>query len=43
MVDPRYYNASISELIASKSYTDVLLLFNAAGFAGETAIARLLV
>ena len=43
LLDPRYYNASISELIASKSYTDVLFLFNAAGFAGETAIARLMV
>ena len=41
LVDPRYYNASIRELIASKSYTDVLFLFNAAGFAQETAIARL--
>lgn len=43
LLDPRYYNASISELMASKSYTDVLFLFNAAGFAEETAIARLLV
>lgn len=43
LLDPRYYNASIQELMASKSYTDVLLLFNAAGFAEETALARLLV
>ena len=43
LLDPRYYNASIQELIASKSYTDILFLFNAAGFAEETAIARLLV
>ena len=43
MVDPRYYNDSISQLMDSKDYTDVLFLFNAAGFAGETAIARLLV
>ena len=43
MLDPRYYNASVSELIAGKEYTDVLFLFNAAGFAEETAIARLLV
>ena len=43
MVDPRYYNDSISQLMESKDYTDVLFLFNAAGFAGETAIARLLV
>ncbi|HCI73544.1 MAG TPA: hypothetical protein DHV42_03270 [Lachnospiraceae bacterium] len=43
LLDPRYYNASIQDLMASKSYTDILLLFNAAGFAEETAIARLLV
>ena len=43
MVDPRYYNDSISQLMDSKDYTDVLFLFNAAGFAAETAIARLLV
>ena len=42
LLDPRYYNASIREVMASKSYTDVLVLFNAAGFAEETAIARLL-
>ena len=38
-----YGNDSISQLMESKDYTDVLFLFNAAGFAGETAIARLLV
>ena len=43
LVDPRYYNASIKELIASKSYTDVLFLFNASGFAEETGLARLAV
>jgi hypothetical protein len=41
-VDPRYYNASIKELISTHSYTDILFLFNAAGCAGETALARLL-
>ena len=41
MVDPRYYNASIQQLISEKSYTDVLFLFNAAGFAEESALARL--
>ena len=43
MLDPRYYNDSISQLMESRDYTDVLFLFNAAGFAEETAIARLLV
>ncbi len=42
MVDPRYYNASIAELMETKHYTDVLFLFNAAGLAEETALARLL-
>lgn len=41
MLDPRYYNSSISQLMASKQYTDVLFLFNASGFAEEPAIARL--
>jgi len=42
MVDPRYYNASLAELIEENGYTDVLFLFNASGFAEETSIARLL-
>lgn len=42
LVDPRYYNASLSELMSQGGYTDVLVLFNAAGFAEETAMARLL-
>ena len=42
MLDPRYYNDSIAQLMESKDYTDVLFLFNAAGFAEESAIARLL-
>ena len=42
MLDTRYYNASISALIGQENYTDVLFLFNAAGFAGETSLARLM-
>jgi hypothetical protein len=42
MLDTRYYNASISALIGQENYTDVLFLFNAAGFAEETSLARLL-
>lgn len=42
MVDPRYFNQSLSSFIESKNYTDVLFLFNAAGFAEETSLARLL-
>ena len=42
MLDTRYYNASISALIGQENYTDVLFLFNAAGFAEETSLARLM-
>jgi len=42
MLDPRYYNSSISKLMEEKQYTDVLFLFNASGFAEETSLARLL-
>ena len=42
MLDTRYYNASISSLIGQENYTDILFLFNAAGFAEETSLARLM-
>lgn len=42
MLDTRYYNASISALIGQENYTDILFLFNAAGFAEETSLARLM-
>ncbi len=41
MLDIRYFNSSISELIEKEGYSDVLFLFNAAGFAEETSVARL--
>ena len=41
LLDVRYYNQKVSELIAAGNYTDVLFLFNAAGFAEESALARL--
>lgn len=41
MLDIRYYNQKVSELIASEGYTDLLFLYNASGFAEDTAIARL--
>lgn len=41
MLDIRYYNQKISELIAQEGYTDFLFLYNASGFAEDTAIARL--
>ena len=42
LLDPRYFNASTQELINSKSYTDVLFLFNAAGLAEEDSLGKLL-
>ena len=42
MLDTRYYNASISALIGQENYTDILFLCNAAGFAEETSLARLM-
>lgn len=41
LVDLRYYNSSLSELIAQGGYTDILFLQNAAGFAEETSLAKL--
>lgn len=41
MLDIRYYNQKISELIADGGYTDLLFLYNASGFAEDTSISRL--
>ena len=41
LLDLRYYNRSLSDLMAQKGYTDVLFLQNAAGFAEETSIVKL--
>ncbi len=41
MLDIRYYNQKISELIAQNGYTDLLFLYNAAGFAEDTALGRI--
>lgn len=42
MLDIRYYNQKLSELIAEGNYTDILFLYNAAGFAEDTSISRLM-
>lgn len=42
MLDIRYYNQKLSELIEDGKYTDVLFLYNAAGFAEDSSISRLL-
>ncbi|MFR8548139.1 MAG: DHHW family protein [Lachnospiraceae bacterium] len=41
MLDIRYYNQKVSELIAQGDYTDLLFLYNASGFAEDTSISRL--
>lgn len=42
VVDLRYYNQKLSDLIAEGNYTDVLVLYNAAGFAEDVSLAKLL-
>lgn len=41
VLDIRYYNQKVSELIAQGGYTDLLFLYNASGFAEDTSISRL--
>lgn len=41
LLDLRYYNQKISDLIADGEYTDLLVLYNAAGFAEDTSFAKL--
>ena len=42
LVDIRYYNQNLSDLIASGDYTDLLFLYNASGFAEDVSMTRLL-
>jgi hypothetical protein len=41
LLDLRYYNQKISELIEDGGYTDLLVLYNAAGFAEDTSLVKL--
>ncbi len=41
VLDIRYYNQRLSDLIAQGAYTDLLFLYNAAGFAEDTGVSRL--
>lgn len=41
LLDVRYYNQKVSELVAAGNYTDILFLYNAAGFAEDSSIVRL--
>ncbi len=42
LVDPRYLNVSLQQLMEETGYTDVMFLMNASGFAAETSLGRLL-
>ncbi len=42
MLDLRYFNSSLSEWIEAGEYTDILVLYNAAGFAEDTSLNKLL-
>ncbi|MBS1317401.1 MAG: hypothetical protein HP042_02875, partial [Lachnospiraceae bacterium] len=40
-VDLRYYNESLKEYMEKGDYTDVLFLYNAAGFAEDSSLIKL--
>lgn len=42
VIDLRYNNQKLSEIIANGEYTDILILYNAAGFAEDMSIIKLL-
>ncbi len=42
MVDLRYYNESLAALMEKNAYTDVIVLYNASGFAEDASLAKLL-
>lgn len=41
IVDLRYFNENLGEYMKDKDYTDVLVLYNAAGFAEDASVAKL--
>lgn len=41
MLDLRYFNQSLSQFIEDGSYTDILFLYNASGFAEDTSLMKL--
>ncbi len=42
MIDLRYFNESLSAYMQANEFTDVLVLYNASGFAEDTSIGKLL-
>jgi len=43
MIDPRYYYDNVEHVITSQGITDVLFLYNADTFLGDTSLADVLV
>lgn len=41
IVDLRYFNENLGDYIKEKEYTDICVLYNAAGFAEDTSVAKL--
>ena len=41
IVDLRYFNENLGDYMEKKEYTDILVLYNAAGFAGDSSVAKL--
>ena len=41
IVDLRYFNEDLAEFVKSGEYTDILVLYNLAGFAEDTSIGKL--
>lgn len=42
MIDLRYFNESLNEYMQANEFTDILVLYNASGFAEDTSIGKLL-
>ncbi|MDO4632734.1 MAG: DHHW family protein [Eubacteriales bacterium] len=41
IIDIRYFNESLKEYLAGREFTDLLVLYNASGFAEDAAVAKL--
>ncbi len=41
IVDLRYFNENLGDYMKEKEYTDILVLYNAAGFAEDASVAKL--
>ena len=41
IVDLRYFNENLGDYMKDKDYTDICVLYNAAGFAEDASVAKL--